>query len=209
MEMRRLSRLGGSWLCLGGAAIGPCHEVIHCIQSIAKQKGNTFQAEHDASYAMMSLLCSVCEVFGSEANHLGLTIPVGLKELLVAQQVYTGRQVWDHWKPAERAEYETWRNSFGLVESPGWRQEGPEGLLLESQMKTIIGAEGVSPSGPVRLPDQEFTRAVLNLLFENRTGEVLKQPINIPPALKIEQERIIALSQPSDNWKQVLEKIPK
>jgi len=180
----------------------PCHEVIHIIQGIAKQRGNTFQAEHDASYSMMSLMWAVSQLPTTK----DMFVP-GTCELLLSSQIQLATKIWKNLTENQKKEYSNWRENFGLVECPGWRSEGPEGLQLESQMKLLIAAEGISPRGEVKLPDHDLLKRMLDLIFMNRTGTTLS--VLVPPDLKIEHNRIDILMSPvkQEEWKQVVNKI--
>jgi len=196
----------GRFLALFGGSCYrvPCHEVIHIIQGIAKQSGNIFQAEHDASYAMMVLMWAV-----SRLESVSDMFVEGMCELLLMQQIRTGNKIWKNLNESERKEYVAWRDAFGLVECPGWRNEGPEGLKLESQMKGLIAAEGICPSGEVKMPDEAHVKKTLDLLFENRRGNVLTLPVNVIPELKIEANRIEKLSCPAkeQEWKELTSRL--
>jgi len=168
----------------------PCHEVIHIIQGINKQRGNTFQAEHDASYSMMTLLWSI-----SKLPDLSPLFIEGLCEMIYHYQIQSANRIWNKWNQSEKLQYHQWKDTFGLTSCPGWTTEGPEGLILESQMKTMIAAEGISPV-KIELIPEERIKVVLDVLFKNRTGNILSIPVNIPADLKIEQNRIEKLVQP-------------
>jgi hypothetical protein len=170
----------------------PCHEVIHIIQGVCKQRGNTFQAEHDASYSMMNLFWSI-----SKLPELSNLFPAGICEMIYHYQIQSAYRIWNKWTDDQKKEYHQWKDSFGLIQCSGWTTEGPEGLILESQMKTMIAAEGISPTGNISMPGEHLLKLILDLLFLDRTGNILSLPVKVPYYLKIDSNRIEKLVLPA------------
>jgi len=178
----------------------PCHEVIHIIQHLARQTGNTCQAEHDASYAMMTLMWAIVE-----QEELSDIFEKGIKETVIHATVESAIRVWDSWTDFKKNEYHRWINAFGLYKIEEWQND----LEFESDCKTMICAEAMIGNGEVNYPKVEYTKDMLDLLFKNRSGNILNTPVVPPSHLKVELNRIDKLRAPchEDKWKLILELI--
>eukprot|EP01129_Flabellula_baltica_P006679 TRINITY_DN2527_c0_g1_i1.p1 TRINITY_DN2527_c0_g1~~TRINITY_DN2527_c0_g1_i1.p1 ORF type:complete len:385 (+),score=88.21 TRINITY_DN2527_c0_g1_i1:1-1155(+) len=168
----------------------PCHEIVHIIQHISGQSANTFQAEHDASYAMIPLMWLLKDLDSTKSIFPGsFPLVCYIKQLDIAHTIYK------NWSDRKKEEYTNWRNNFGLVEVPLWRDE-ELGLGFESECKNVLASEAAFPNGEIQFPTQDTVRAIIDTMFKERTGNILDQPVNIPTKQQIQGERILVLVSP-------------
>ena len=149
--------------------IAPCHEILHAVQHLAGQQDpdpQSWSAEHDASYACLSL-------FWAASAHpiFDAVLPPGFRELAAAHELRRAAKRAARLGPADRDAYRAWRRSFG-ADGPPPQDDAPP--YLEGDFKSVLAVEAFSRA---HLAEQ------LGALFRGRTGDVQLHRLDLPACL--------------------------
>lgn len=153
----------------------PCHEIVHCVQHLAKQvdgtPGISWSAEHDASVVSLSLFRAVARL---DSMRDIFQVP-GLAEQAIADCFVRSSLAVAQWSEDDALHYAAWRDSFGLRAPPFSVNRNPDRV---SEFKGAVACEGY-------VEEEALTAEELRLLFADRHHcKVLERPAPRPsPAL--------------------------
>eukprot|EP01006_Ploeotia_vitrea_P037804 TRINITY_DN66178_c13_g1_i2.p1 TRINITY_DN66178_c13_g1~~TRINITY_DN66178_c13_g1_i2.p1 ORF type:complete len:425 (-),score=186.74 TRINITY_DN66178_c13_g1_i2:990-2264(-) len=149
----------------------PCHEMLHCVQHVLGQEDKdllSWSAEHDASFASLSLLWAISE----RDDMRDLFVP-GFREEIMVETLRWSARVLVHWDDVAMREYKKWRDSFGM-QAPC--KSICDDSMTIGQFKGVLAIERMCS-------DQAELQAQLEFLFRDRLGDVYQYADRKPPKM--------------------------